>query len=194
MCTSLDKICDHPLYHSHSHTCQLMGYIVYVIHCNNYTTRLFSTLYVRIEVCRRQCVHCQGPNEWLKGSLEELRYKLNGARHFTKLDMHQGYMQFELSPESRYLTTFYTGQGLRRFKRLNFGTNSAAEIFNEEIRQTLVDSENVENIYDDIIVFGQSQKEHDHALIQVLQRLDDCGQTIGCQNAVLTNLKSSFLA
>ena len=62
-------------------------------------------------------------------TLEELRYKLNGAMHFTKLDMKQGYLQFELKPESRYLTTFYTHQGLRRFKRLNFGTNSAAEIF-----------------------------------------------------------------
>ena len=112
-------------------------------------------------------------------TLEELRYKLNGAQHFTKLDMRQGYMQFELSPESRYITTFYTHQGLRRFKRLNFGTNSAAEIFNEEIRQTLVDIENVENTYDDIIVFGKSQKEHDRALMQVLQRLDDCGLTLG---------------
>ena len=112
-------------------------------------------------------------------TLEELRYKLNGAQHFTKLDMRQGYMQFELSPESRYITTFYTHQGLRRFKRLNFGTNSAAEIFNEEIRQTVVDIENVENIYDDIIVFGKSQKEHDRAFMQVLQRLDDCGLTLG---------------
>ncbi|XP_065067008.1 uncharacterized protein K02A2.6-like [Rhopilema esculentum] len=112
-------------------------------------------------------------------TLEELRYKLNGAKHFTKLDMRQGYMQFELSPESRYMTTFYTHQGLRRFKRLNFGTNSAAEIFNEEIRQTLVDIEHVENIYDDIIVFGKSQKEHDRALMQVLQRLEDCGLTLG---------------
>ena len=93
--------------------------------------------------------------------------------------MKQGYLQFELKPESRYLTTFYTHQGLRRFKRLNFGTNSAAEIFNEEIRQTLVDIENVANIYDDILVFGKSQQEHDQALLQVLQCFDDCGLTLG---------------
>ena len=41
-------------------------------------------------------------------TLEELRYKLNGAKHFTKLDMKQGYMQLELKPESRYITKFYT--------------------------------------------------------------------------------------
>ena len=37
------------------------------------------------------------------------------------------------------MTTFYTHRGLRRFKRLNFGTNSAAELFHQEISQTLVD-------------------------------------------------------
>lgn len=52
-------------------------------------------------------------------TLEELGYKLNGATHFTKLDMKQGYMQLELTPESRYLTTFYTHRGLLRFKRRN---------------------------------------------------------------------------
>ena len=88
--------------------------------------------------------------------LEELRYKLNGATHFTKLDMKQGYMQLELNPKSRYITTFYTHRGLRRFKRLSFGTNSAAELFHEEISQLIVDIHNADNLYDDIIVYGKN--------------------------------------
>ena len=110
---------------------------------------------------------------------EELRYKLNGAKYFSKLDMKQGYMQLELNPESRYMTTFYTHRGLRRFKRLNFGTNSAAELFQEEIAQILVDIDNADNLYDDIIVYGRTQQEHDTALAQVLQRFEDCGLTLG---------------
>ena len=112
-------------------------------------------------------------------TLEELRYKLNGAKYFSKLDMKQGYMQLELNPESRYMTTFYTHRGLRRFKRLNFGTNSAAELFHEEIAQILVDIDNADNLYDDIIVYGRTQQEHDTALAQVLQRFEDCGLTLG---------------
>lgn len=103
-------------------------------------------------------------------TLEELRYKLNGAKHFTKLDMKHGYMQLELNPESRYMTTFYTHRGLRRFKRLNFGTNSAAELFHQEISQILADIDNADNLYDDIIVYGKTQQAHDTALAQVLQR------------------------
>lgn len=111
-------------------------------------------------------------------TLEEVRYKLNGATVFSKLDLKQGYMQYQLHPDSRHVTVFYTHQGLRRMKRLNFGINSAAELFHEEVRRTLSDISNCENIYDDIIVYGRDQKEHNQAFIMVLQRLEDCGLTL----------------
>ena len=38
-------------------------------------------------------------------TVEELRYELNGARYFTKLDMKHGYMQMELNPASRPITS-----------------------------------------------------------------------------------------
>ena len=41
-------------------------------------------------------------------TVEELKYRLNGMRHFTKIDLKHGYMQYELDQESRHLTTFYT--------------------------------------------------------------------------------------
>ena len=71
------------------------------------------------------------------------------------------------------MTTFYTHGGLRHFKRLNLCTNSAAELFHQEISQTLVDIINADNIYDDIIIYGRSEREHDLALKQTSQRLQD---------------------
>ena len=47
-----------------------------------------------------------------------------------------------------------THAGLRRFRRLNFGTNSAPEIFHEELRKLLVGIKGVRNIHDDIPVTG----------------------------------------
>ena len=67
------------------------------------------------------------------------------------------------------MTTFYTHRGLRHFKRLNFGNNSATEFFHEEISQILVEIENADNLYDDITAYGHSKLEHDIALEQVLQ-------------------------
>ena len=66
-------------------------------------------------------------------TLRELETRLNGAKFFLHLDMNNGYMQLELVEETRKLTTFYTYHRLKRFKRLHFAVNSAAEIFNEEV-------------------------------------------------------------
>ena len=101
-------------------------------------------------------------------TLEELRYKLSGATKFTHLDMNHGYNQFELNPSSRHIMTFYTPRGLRHFRRLNFGTNSAAELFHEEIHRTLADISNAKNIYDDILIPAVTQEEQDATLITVL--------------------------
>ena len=60
--------------------------------------------------------------------MKEMTGDLNGARIFSELDLNQGYNQLELALESRYMTTFSTHMGLMRYKRINFGISSAAEI------------------------------------------------------------------
>ena len=94
-------------------------------------------------------------------TLRELETRLNGAKFFSHLDMNDGYMQLELAEESRKLTTFYTHRGLKHFKRLHFGVNSAAKIFNEEVRKVVSLEPNAISIYNDVLVFGATQEEHD---------------------------------
>ena len=106
--------------------------------------------------------------------------------------MKQGYMQFELHEYSRHLTTFYTHQGLRRAKRLMFGINAAAEILHEEISRTLSGINNVTNIYDDILIYAKTQKEHDIALLQTLQRLSDCNLTLNPKKCTYNKSRIQF--
>ena len=87
-------------------------------------------------------------------TVHDISHELNGAKFFTKLDLTQAYHQLELAPESRQITTFITHAGLFCFKRLNYGTNSAAEIFQHALQQVLHDIPGVRNIADDILVFG----------------------------------------
>ena len=89
-------------------------------------------------------------------SLDELRYDLNGAKVFSRLDLNKGFFQLELDEESRYITTFSTHAGLARFCRLNLGTSSATEIFHEELRKKLNNDKGALNIHDDIIVYGKN--------------------------------------
>ena len=97
--------------------------------------------------------------------------------------MNDGYMQLELAEESRKLTTFYTHRGLKRFKRLHFGVNSAAEIFNNEIRKVVSLEPNAISIYDDVLVFGATREEHDRALRHILQLWRSHGLTLNMKKS-----------
>ena len=83
----------------------------------------------------RLCVDMCLPNKAIQRerhptpTVDDLITSLNGATMFSKLDLRSGYHQLQLAPESCYITTFATHKGLWRYKRLNFGTNSASEIF-----------------------------------------------------------------
>lgn len=50
-------------------------------------------------------------------TLDEIIVDLNGAKYLSKIDLSAGYHQLELAPESRYITTFSTHIGLKRYKR-----------------------------------------------------------------------------
>ena len=67
-------------------------------------------------------------------TIDELTADLNGATLFSKLGVKSGYHQLELYPSCRYIT-FSTQVGLYQYKRLSFGINSAAEIFQHTSRR-----------------------------------------------------------
>ncbi|XP_072180199.1 uncharacterized protein [Diadema setosum] len=97
---------------------------------------------------------------------------MNGATVFSTLALTAGYHQFELHKSSRYITTFSTHVGLRRYKRLMFGVNSASEIFQAAVAELLSGLNGVKNVSDDIIIYGKNQAEHDSRLKAVLDRLN----------------------
>ena len=91
-------------------------------------------------------------------TLDDILSDLDGAVVFSALDLAHGYHQLELDEESRFITTFSTHVGLWRYKRLFFGVNSAAEVFQNAIRQTLAGLEGAINVSDDILVWGRSME------------------------------------
>ena len=129
------------------------------------------------------CVDMRLPNKAIKRTrhiiptIEELRYDVNGAVCFSKLDLAKGFHQLELHHDSRDITTFSTHVGLKRFCCLNFGTSSASEIFHEKVRETISGIPNVFNIHDDILVYGKTEEEHNQALSAVFKRLKELGMT-----------------
>ena len=123
----------------------------------------------------RLCIDMRQPNTTIlrerhpQPTIDDLIHDLNGASHFSKLDLSSAYHQLELDKESRQITTFTTHKGLFQYKRLNFGTNSASEIFQHTIQDVFNGIPGCRNISDNIIIFGKTQNEHDKTLEMILQ-------------------------
>ena len=124
--------------------------------------------------------------------VDDLVDALNGATVFSKLDLRSGYHQLVLAQESRYITTFVTHEGLRRYTRLNFGINSASEIFQNAISEQIKGIPGAINISDDIIIYGKNQKAHDQALHTVLRKFTQVGLTLKTEKCELNKQSLTF--
>ena len=146
----------------------------------------------------RLCVDMRVPNKAIQRerhpspTVDDLIHNLNGATVFSKLDLKAGYHQIPLAAKSRYITTFVTHKGLRRYTRLNFGTNSASEIFQHMISELLRDIPGAFNISDDVIVYGKTQDDHDKALRAVFQKFADVNLTLNKSKCDFNKSSLSF--
>ena len=146
----------------------------------------------------RMCVDMVQPNRAIKRvrhvipTVEELRHDMNGMKVFSKLDLNNGFHQLELEEESRHMTTFSSHMGLFRYRRLNFGTNSAPEVFHEELRKKLATVKGCKNIHDDILVAGVDDDDHLRALRDTLLVLRKNGLTAKLSKCVFGKPSVSF--
>ena len=146
----------------------------------------------------RICVDMRLPNEAIRRirhpipTVNDISIELNGAKYFTKLDLSQAYHQLVLDEQSRYITTFSTHIGLFRYKRLNYGTNASAEIFQYVLQRELQGLPGVRNIADDIIVFGATRAEHDANLDGCLRRLENKGLRLNRDKCVFLSNTLEF--
>ena len=113
----------------------------------------------------RLCIDMQETNyaiqreRHIPPTLDDLIHDLNEATVFSHLGLRSFYHQSELHEDSRYITTFFTHIGLRRYKRLIFGISSAREIFQHTIAKVLTGIPDVKTITDDIIVYGKGRTQ-----------------------------------
>ena len=75
---------------------------------------------------------------------------MNGWKYFTKLDLNHAFFQFEISDESKALTTFY-GR-LVSFNRLPQGVLPACSELNNARKQFFSEVQEVKVIHDDVII------------------------------------------
>lgn len=98
---------------------------------------------------------------------EDIFATLAGGKHFTKLDLSNAYQQLELEDDARELLTVNTHRGLYRYRRLNYGVDSATAIIQSTMDNILQGLPRTCCYLDS----SRSTKEHSEILEQVLARL-----------------------
>lgn len=111
-------------------------------------------------------------------TVEELLLELNGSTVYSKLDFNQAFHQIELTEESRTITTFTTHLGLFRFTRLIFGASCAPEKFQKIMTEQFQGSPGVVIFFDDFVIHGKDESEHDKRLLTVMNKIQQKGLTL----------------
>ncbi|KAF0710957.1 Uncharacterized protein FWK35_00037749, partial [Aphis craccivora] len=102
--------------------------------------------------------------------VDEVRNKLTNKKYFTLCDLKDGFYQCELESDSMKLCAFSTPFGSYQFRRLPFGLANAPEIFQQLTSKYFGSIKNICVYFDDILISGNTQQEHDEALKQVVNQ------------------------
>ena len=108
-------------------------------------------------------------------NLDDISPKLAGMTVFSKLDGSNCFFQLPLDPRSSKLTTFITPFGRYAYKSVPMGISLAPEICQKKMSDLVAGLSNVDNIIDDILVYGKDMDDHDKHLQAVLERIEKTG-------------------
>eukprot|EP00117_Sycon_ciliatum_P048584 scpid24912/ scgid3571/ Uncharacterized protein K02A2.6 len=133
------------------------------------------------------------PNQHPIPNPTDLLSELSGGSVFSKLDLSQAYAQLPLDEQSQSYCVISTHKGLFAFTRLPFGVSSAPSIFQKTIEQILRGIPGVVIYFDDILISGKSQQEHDDRLRTVLQRFQQAGLRLSREKCAVSQQQVSYL-
>ena len=94
------------------------------------------------------------------------------------MDLSHGFHQIALHPDSCYISTFRTHEGLHRFKVLFFGASLASKLFHNKIKEALHGLPGCISIHDNILIYGKTLEEHETNLSACLARIKTKGLTL----------------
>ena len=124
---------------------------------------------------------------WPMPKVEDIFSKLNGATHYTTLDLRAEYHHIPLDKPSICKTAFYSPFGESEYMKVPFGLAQAPTYFQELLTGTLKDFPFTIAYLDDIIIFHKTPQEHLSHIHMVFKKLKSA-------NLSMKKGKCSFLS
>ena len=125
--------------------------------------------------------------------MEQTLAQVKGAKIFSRLDINSGFWQIKLSPKSALLTTFITPSGRFCFNCLPFGITSAPKYYQKRMSHILSGLQGMVCMMDNVLVFGQTQQEHDLRLEAALNKIREAGVTFNSDKCEFSTGSVKFL-
>jgi hypothetical protein len=112
-------------------------------------------------------------NKYPLPKIEDLFDQLNGAKVFSKIDLHTGYHQLKVCESDIPKTTFTTRYGLFEYTVMSFGLTNAHAYFMNLMNKVFMKflDKFVVVFIDDILVYSKAEEEHAEHLRLVLGTL-----------------------
>jgi hypothetical protein len=114
-------------------------------------------------------------NKYPLPRIEDLFDQMRGARVFSKIDLRSGYHHMKIRPSDIPKTTFSTRYGLYEFTVMSFGLTNTPSYFMNLMNKVFMEylDRFVVVFIDDILIYSNSESEHEEHLRLVLQKLRD---------------------
>jgi hypothetical protein len=107
---------------------------------------------------------------------QEARHQLKGAKVFSEFDVGNGFHQVPLATCSQVI--FQLHMGPHRMKRLFFRPTNSSGIFHREMKKVFAGLKGCITIHDNLLVFGETEGEHNKNMAATLKRAREKGVTL----------------
>ena len=127
--------------------------------------------------------------------ITEMKDRLHEAKWFTTLDLKDGYYHIRIKPGDEWKTAFRTKYGLFEYLVMPFGLTNAPASFQRMINHVLREYLDVFVVcyLDDILIYSDSEEQHEEHVHKVLQTLQDANLLVEPEKSVFHVQEVEFL-